>query len=56
VKHTIYADRKTGKFAWVVVPPRFVTGDKLPIPPTTRWFDTREQAVAAVADLLGVDA
>jgi hypothetical protein len=55
VKHTIYKDPKSGKFAWVVVPPRFIKGDKLRIPQDVRWFDSREQAVAAAPDLLSLD-
>lgn len=55
MKHTIYKDPKSGKFAWVVVPPRFVKGDKLSVPDNVRWFDTREAAVAATTDLLSLD-
>jgi hypothetical protein len=34
------------------LPERFIEGDKLPIPPTDRWFDSRDEAVAALPELL----
>jgi hypothetical protein len=52
VKHVIYEDPITHKFALIRLPDKFVTGDKLPIPPTDRWFRTREEAVAALPELL----
>jgi hypothetical protein len=52
MKHTIYEDPVTHKFALVRLPDKFLTGDKLPILPTDRWFDTREEAVAALPELL----
>lgn len=55
MKHTIYEDPVTRKFAWIAVPPQFADGDKLPIPPSAHWFDTREEAVAALPDLLNLD-
>ena len=55
MKHTIYEDPITHKFAIIAVPPKFVDGDKLPIPTTTRWFSTREHAVAALPSLLDED-
>jgi|KBSMisStandDraft_5_1062788.scaffolds.fasta_scaffold2174302_2 hypothetical protein len=55
MKHTIYEHPKTQKFAWVALPPLFADGDKLPVPLTARWFDTREEAVAAARDLLNLD-
>jgi hypothetical protein len=54
VKHTIYEDRVTHKFALIRLPEKFAEGDKLPIPPTTRWFSTREETVAALSGLLEV--
>jgi hypothetical protein len=51
MKHTIYEDPVTRKFALVRVPRLFTDGDKLPIPTATRWLDTREEAVAALAGL-----
>ena len=55
MKHTIYEDPVTHKFALIRVPAKFAAGDKLPIPPTTRWFGTREHAVAALPSLLDQD-
>lgn len=52
MKHTIYEDPKTHKFAIVRLPPMFVEGDTLTIPLTVRWLNTREEAVAALPDLL----
>ena len=52
MKHTIYEDPITRKFAIVPLPPKFADGDKLPIPSALRWFDTREDAVAALPELL----
>jgi hypothetical protein len=55
MKHTIYEDPRTHKFVLVRLPPKFMDGDKLPIPPTARWFATREDAVAALPGLLNED-
>ena len=54
MKHTIYEDRVTHKFAIIRLPEKFAEGDKLPIPPTTRWFSTRAETLAALPDLLEV--
>jgi hypothetical protein len=55
VKHTIYEDRITHKFAVIRLPARFVEGDTVPVPPSTRWFETREQALASLSDLFDQD-
>ena len=55
MKHTIYQDPGTHKFAIITLPPKFADGDKLPIPPIARWFSTRDEAVAALPDLLNED-
>ena len=55
MKHTIYEDPVTHKFAWLRLPNTFVAGDKLPICATDRWFQTREEAVAALSDLLNLE-
>jgi hypothetical protein len=55
VRHVIYEDPITRKFALIRVPPKFIEGDKLPIPPTTRWLDTRDEVVAALPGLLDAD-
>ncbi len=52
MKHAIYEHPVTHKFALLRLPARFRDGDKLPIPPGNRWFETREQAVAALSELL----
>ena len=56
MKYAIYKDPVTGRFALVHLPDRFIDGDKLPILPTDRWFDSHEDAVAALPDLLNLDA
>jgi hypothetical protein len=55
MKYTIYEHALTHQFALVALPPRFVDGDKLPIGDVDRWFASREEAVAALADLLTRD-
>ncbi len=55
MKHTIYEDPITHKFALLKVPSNFVDGDKLPIPPTAKWFTTQEDAVAALRGLFQID-
>jgi hypothetical protein len=52
MKHTIYKDPRTLQFTLVRLPEKFQDGDKLEIPPTTRWFATHEDAVAALPELL----
>jgi hypothetical protein len=51
MKHAIYEDRITIKFALVRLPDNFVEGDTLSILPTERWFDSREEALAALPEL-----
>jgi hypothetical protein len=55
VKHTIYEDPKTHRFAIVRLPEKFSDGDRLPIAPDTRWFDTHAAAVAALPALFDED-
>ena len=52
MKHTIYEHPVTHEFALLRLPNAFKDGDKLPIPPTNRWFETHEEAVAALSELL----
>jgi hypothetical protein len=40
------------RFALVRLPYQFLEGDPLPISPTDRWFETRDQAVKALPELL----
>jgi hypothetical protein len=55
MKHTIYEDPITRKFALIRLPVNFADGDTLPIPPSARWFSTREEAVAALPELFNED-
>ena len=55
MKHTLHEDPITHKFAIIRLPLAFADGDKLPIPLTVRWFNTREEAVATLPDLLDQD-
>jgi len=55
MKHTIYEDPVTHKFALLRLPDRFVEGDKLPITGAERWFETRDEAVAALPELLNLE-
>ena len=55
MKHTLYEDPITHKFALIRLPDRFADGDKLLIPTTARWFDSHEEAIAALPDLFNRD-
>jgi hypothetical protein len=52
MKYTIYEDPRTHAFALVALPRRFVEGDKLPISDVDRWFASRDEAIAALPELL----
>ena len=52
MKYTIYEDPQTHKFALLALPNRFVEGDKLSVTDVDRWFNSREEAVAALPSLL----
>lgn len=52
MRYTIYEDPRTHAFALVALPSGFVDGDKLLISDVDRWFGTRDEAIAAVPDLL----
>ena len=52
MRYTLYEDPISHKFALLRLPNGFVDGDKLPIQSTDRWFDSHEEAVAAVPGLL----
>ena len=54
MKHVIYEDPISRKFALVRLPDKFVEGDKIPIC-RDRWFETREEALAALPELLDRD-
>ena len=55
MKHAIYEDPVTGKFALIRVPLTFAEGDELPIPPTVQWLETRDSILAALPGLLDAD-
>ena len=52
MKYTIYEDPLTHRFAFLPLPNRFADGDKLPSVDTDRWFGSREEAIAALPELL----
>jgi hypothetical protein len=52
MKYTIYEDPRTHAFALLALPNRFVDGDALPVIEVDRWFGSREEAIAALPDLL----
>jgi hypothetical protein len=45
----------THKFALISLPDKFFEGDKVPVLPSDRWFDSREQAVAVLPELLNLE-
>jgi hypothetical protein len=51
MRFTLYEDPVTHKYALLQLPDKFVDGDKLPILPTDRWFESREEAVARLSEL-----
>ena len=51
MKYAIFEDQVALKFALLRLPDKFIDGDRLPILPTDRWFDSREEAVAALPEL-----
>jgi hypothetical protein len=55
MKHAIYEDPITHKFAIIRLPMKFADGDKLPILPTTQWFATREEVMASLPELFNQD-
>jgi hypothetical protein len=46
MKYTLYEHPITHRFAIVRLPDEFHEGDRLPISPNARWFDTHSQAVS----------
>ena len=55
MKHTLYEDPVTHQFALIRLPEKFIEGDILPIPPTDRWFASREEAIASLSELLNLE-
>ena len=52
MKHALYEDPITHRFALVRVPNTFADGDQVPVRPTEQWFSTRAEAEAAIRELL----
>jgi hypothetical protein len=50
--YTIYEDPRTHAFALGALPDRFVGGDALTVSEVDRWFGGRDEAIAALPDLL----
>jgi hypothetical protein len=55
VKHTLYEDPITHRFALIRLPEKFIEGDTLPMAPTVRWFASREEAIASLSELLNLE-
>ena len=55
LKYAIYEHPVTHKFALISLPDKFFEGDKVPVLPSDRWFDSREQAVAVLPELLNLE-
>ena len=55
MKHTLYEDPVTHRFALIRLPEKFIEGDVLPIPPAHQWFSSREEAIASLSDLLNLE-
>ena len=51
MKHVLYEDPITHKFALIRLPAQFADGDRVPILPSDRWFGSREEAIAALPAL-----
>ncbi len=51
----IYEDARTHKFAFLQLPNRFLEGDALPDAAIERWFDSHEEAIAALPELFNRD-
>jgi hypothetical protein len=52
MKYAIYESPQTHKFTLIRLPNLFIDGDEVPILPTDPWFDSHEEAVAALPELL----
>jgi hypothetical protein len=55
MRYALYEDPHTHRFTLLPLPSRYVEDDPLPIVPTARWFNTREEAVAALPELLNIE-
>jgi hypothetical protein len=55
MKHTLYEDPITHRFALIRLPEQFAEGDTVPIGPSDCWFSSREEAIAALPELFNQD-
>ena len=55
MRHILYEDPLTHRFALIKLPARYVEGETVPIPLTARWFSTRQEALATISDLFDRD-
>ncbi len=55
MRYMIYEDARTHKFAFLQLPNRFLEGDALPVAAIDRWFDSHEEAIAALPELFNRD-
>jgi hypothetical protein len=55
MRYAIYEHPLTHLFAFVVLPHGFVEGEELPPVVTDHWFDSREEAIAALPTLLDLE-
>jgi len=51
MKHLLYEDPITHKFALIRLPDLFADGDRVPLRSTDHWFSSREEAIAALPEL-----
>jgi hypothetical protein len=55
LKYAIYEHPVTHRFALIQLPDSFIEGDKIPMLPDDRWFNSREEAVAVLPELLELE-
>jgi hypothetical protein len=55
MKHALYENPITHKFALLRLPDHFADGDTVPILPSDYWFSSREEAIAALSELFNQD-
>lgn len=55
MRYLIYEDAVTHKFALFPLPKQFVDGDPLPAIVADRWFDSHQEAIAALPELFDRD-
>jgi hypothetical protein len=55
MKHALYEHPITHKFALIRLPRQFADGDAVPTTASHHWFNSREQAMAALPELFNED-